>query len=529
VQALAGTGPADVWAGGDGLRHFDGAGWKTVPGLPDGEVLALAPTPAGVLLVLDVGNGQDEQQSLLEVTRPATGAYTTALAAGPPDLRALWVAPGGSGEAWAAGFDVTTLRSRLLHRAAGGKPFTAVANPGQTPLTALWGAAPDDLWAGGTGLLLHWDGATWAQAAGIDPGVEVHALWGVGPADVYAAAKGGALHYDGAAWRALPPPIPDEHRLARAVWGSGPRNLWLAGEAGLLWQGDRAVLSAYSPAPAPFLEAVSATGPSDAWAVGGLGTALHWDGAAWRPGTTGVADPISAVWARTATDAWLAGASADCTGFILHWDGARWGPSLVGKRGYCFTGLSGTGPADVWAAAAPGLFHFTGAGWAVEGPSDVSGAVWAASASEVFALQESISGGATPPGGVWHLSGGTWSLETTDALAPLRRVWGSGPGDVWAAGDDGASLWHRLPSGAWQEVASGLGDPTIGLAALWGSGPSDVYAGSRGGPVLLHWDGQAWSPAGEGAGLQSVTGLGGSGPGDLWVVGGNGDILRRRR
>jgi hypothetical protein len=172
--------------------------------------------------------------------------------------------------------------------------------------------------------------------------------------------------------------------------------------------------------------------------------------------------------------------------------------------------------------------HWTGAAWAVEGPADASGAVWAASAGEVYALQESIPGGATPPGGVWHLSGGAWALEQTGALLPLRRLWGSSASDVWAVGDDGGHLWRRGASG-WAQVESGLADPGAGLAALWGSGPADVYAGSRGGPYLLHWDGVSWRPSGEGAGFASVTGLGGSGPGDLWVVGGNGDILRRRR
>jgi hypothetical protein len=241
-----------------------------------------------------------------------------------------------------------------------------------------------------------------------------------------------------------------------------------------------------------------------------------------------VSDPIETVWASSPADAWAAGSSADCTGFLLHWDGARWTAALQDAPSLCFRDLSGTGPSDVWAVARGSLLHWNGAKWSADGPPDPDGSVFAAGAGEVFVLQDSTPGGPNPPGGVHHLSGGTWSLEQTGATSSLRKLWGAGAADAWAAGDDAAHLWHRTPGG-WSEVASGLDDPSPGLSSLWGSGPSDVYAASRGAPLLLHWDGHAWTRLVTAAGYPSLSGLGGSGAHDVWAVGGDGVILHKQR
>ncbi len=523
VRALAGRASNDVWAGGDVLRHFDGRTWRDAPGLPAGEVIALANSPAGVLAVLDEGDGPEERMSVVEGT---AGAFSTVVAPTLPDLRALWVAPGPSGEAWVAGYDPARGTARLLHRAAVGQPFTLVPAPADGALVALWGSGARDVWAGGPGLLLHWDGASWTKAPGIDAGAEIRALWGSDPSDVYATTRGGALHWDGVRWSTLLPPEVGDPRLVRSVWGADARNVWMAGDTGLLWQGDRGTLTALSPGPQTFLEAVTGTGPSDAWAVGGGGTALHWNGTEWIPVATGVGDPIQAVWAASPTDVWAAGAAGDCTGFLLHWDGTRWSEVLGEAAGLCFAGLSGTGSANVWAVARGALLHWTGQKWQAEGPADVAGSVLAVGA-EVFVLQDSTQGGPNAPGGVYHLAAGSWTLEQTGATASLRTLWGATPAEVWAAGDDATAVWRRPGSGAWTSTATGLDQAVAGLGSLWGSSPTDVYAASRGAPLLLRWDGARWSDLSVALGFSSLTGLGGTAAGELWAVGGDGTILHR--
>ena len=57
------------------------------------------------------------------------------------------------------------------------------------------------------------------------------------------------------------------------------------------------------------------------------------------------------------------------------------------------------------------------------------------------------------------------------APAPLHAVWGSGPDDVYAVGDEG-TVAHRTRDG-WSLENAGTTAP---LRALWGAGPNDVFA-----------------------------------------------------
>jgi hypothetical protein len=523
LEAIAGSSAKDVWAGGDRLLHFDGSAWSQATGTPDGTILALAAWSGGALAILDTGDGRAEQQSILE--KRGSGPWTTVLAPTAPDLRGLWIAPDG-GEAWVVGLDLGTLGSRALHRTAAGQPFTSVSVPGAGNLLSLWGSA-GDLWAGGlSGTLVHWDGKAWTQAAGIDPKAELRALWGSGKADVYASSRGSAWHYDGTSWKQVTPPVKDDGRLFRAVWGSGSHNLWLAGDSGALWQGDNGVFADATSGTFPFLEAVSASGPANAWAVGGAGAAIRWDGHYWVATNTFVTDPLQAVFTVSTSSAWAAGASFDCQGFLLHFDGARWSTAVGPDAQRCYTGLSGTSGTDLWAVAAGILLHYDGTKWLDAGPADPAQAVWAAAPGEVFVLQDSPQGGANAPGGVWHLKGGTWTLDQTGAAASLRALWGASAADVWASGDDGTQLFHFDGKG-WSATSTPLGDGTVGLGSLWGSGPSDVWAASRLAPILLHWDGHRWSQSQASAGFKSVSGMGGSGPADVWFVGTDGAIFHK--
>jgi hypothetical protein len=69
----------------------------------------------------------------------------------------------------------------------------------------------------------------------------------------------------------------------------------------------------------------------------------------------------------------------------------------------------------------------------------------------------------------------------------LRAVWGTGPADIFAVGDDGAIL--RYDGVRWYTMAS----PTDRmLRTVWGIGPTEVYAAGEDG-VLLRFDGSQWS------------------------------------
>ena len=138
----------------------------------------------------------------------------------------------------------------------------------------------------------------------------------------------------------------------------------------------------------------------------------------------------------------------------------------------------------------------------------------------------------------------------------LRTVWGTGPADVWAAGDKGLILhydgraWAPSPSGTeenltgivgtgpanvyasgekggiyhwdgkeWRQVAD---TPDTALVHMWASGPDDVWAVGIDNAdevgTMRHWNGAKWESQ-EISGAGSLWGIGGTGPKDVWMVG----------
>ena len=118
-------------------------------------------------------------------------------------------------------------------------------------------------------------------------------------------------------------------------------------------------------------------------------------------------------------------------------------------------------------------------------------------------------------GTICSREGWCWELPRPQGLR-LAAFWGSGPKDVWAAGERGTLI--HFDGVAW----SGLVDIVPGgLRALWGSGPNDVWAAGEG--ELLHFDGEAWT----GSFSEPTRGLGalaGRGSANVWAVGGDAAV-----
>jgi hypothetical protein len=106
----------------------------------------------------------------------------------------------------------------------------------------------------------------------------------------------------------------------------------------------------------------------------------------------------------------------------------------------------------------------------------------------------------------------------------LNAVWGSGPTDIHAVGDNGAIVDYDGTS--WTPLAGSVTGAT--LTGVWGTGPNDVYAvgtlaaDSRG--IIFHDDGTGWVQQESTAhGLLSVWGVSGA----VYAVGLGGAIYRR--
>jgi hypothetical protein len=364
-------------------------------------------------------------------------------------------------------------------------------------------------------------------------------------------------------WSAVPSPSEDPSRFdtyLRSVTASGPDDAWAVGIYSEPREGaaDHILLQHWDgtqwsvePSPisgqngyGPSIFGTTSTAPDDAWAVGlqdtqggGLPLALHWDGGSWT-----VADmpdtgyPESHLWATAAIDrddVWAVGNWArpgvlQGGGLALHWDGTAWADAPVpqappvadtGGPYDSLESVSATGGDDVWAV-----------GSSVNVPE---------TASKTLAV---------------HWDGTAWTIVPTPNIAPepgtgavdntLTSVAAIAPDDAWAVGsfeEQGLSLSVPTTSRPLALHWNGTGWlvvslPDVGQGELDGVaalGPSDVWAvghtiTTAGNdyalhPLLLHWDGTAWSavdpPLDTDGALSAVTAIPGGG---LWAIGNRG-------
>lgn len=134
------------------------------------------------------------------------------------------------------------------------------------------------------------------------------------------------------------------------------------------------------------------------------------------------------------------------------------------------------------------------AGWveALE-PADTGAllSVWGAASDDIWTV-----GGQPDLGVVWRYDATTWSQMADVPAGPLLNwVWGAGR-EIWMVGNEGRAL--RYVDGAFEVLETGVDQPLWGI---WGPDTDDLWA--VGGdatsmsrdpdPLLLHWDGQAWT------------------------------------
>ncbi len=371
----------------------------------------------------------------------------------------------------------------------------------------------------------------------------------VAPADLAPAPPPGICSADHWCWVN---PLPQGNGLVQ-TFGFGPDNIWAVGSAGTILNWNGSVWRSYPGVTQEDLWSVWGVAPDDVW-IGGQGVLAHFDGKSWQllVDESPVQDTFVSFWGSAGNDVY---AIAGTTNVIGHWDGTSWTMSNVGGSDEAFTGISGTGPDDVWVVGSQ-LWHSDGTGFtpaatqppASHGPGPAS----------VYAVAPGDAWLVGPGGTILHWSGGAFTAYPGVTAQFLQAVWGSGANDVWACGSDGTvvhwdgSAWQAsystgttaFLSGGWSGGAndvwiagdsgtlihydgSSFSSPTNGLftdlAGIWGSAINDIWiVGANG--TTLHYDGMLWSPVPSGT-TNALTAVWGSGANDVWAVGLGGTIL----
>lgn len=150
---------------------------------------------------------------------------------------------------------------------------------------------------------------------------------------------------------------------------------------------------------------------------------------------------------------------------------------------------------------------------------------WGTSDSNLYAV-----GGSPDSGVVMHFDGTEWhSLDLPSGTPLLNWGYGFSPTDITFVGNGGTVLHHDGSS--FTPVTSGT---TENLWGVWGAGPGDLWAvggsGQKGSPpVLLHFDGDAWSPAAipalQKANVNAFFKVWGTSASNVYVVGQRGTVL----
>ncbi len=247
------------------------------------------------------------------------------------------------------------------------------------------------------------------------------------------------------------------------------------------------------------LHSVSAASANDVWAVGSSNNGSlpsrtlieHWDGTQWSivpsPSPDTQFNELRGVAALSANDVWAVGyrggtkTETPIETLILHWDGISWSqvasPNIAGGANQLF-GITAISANDIWAVGtaggAPLALHWNGIAWSVV-PMRVGGGL----STERFTA---VSG--TASNDIWAV-GEAKGIFTNQTFATIRH---------W----DGARWTEkvcRAASGSNPPEGYEGGGPNAYFTGVAAAASNDVWAvGVLGsGPMIVHWDGQAWT------------------------------------
>jgi hypothetical protein len=429
------------------------------------------------------------------------------------------------------------------------------------PSTGSVGTVAKEVWAaGGAGLLMHWDGHSWASPrkdSGVPAAVSYYSLWGSSSQSLWTVGElGTILHFDGQRWQQQ---TSGTTEWLYGVWGSDDSHLWAVGENGTLLRYNGSLWTRESLATQMTFYAVWGSSSQDVWAVGYGDSAWHFDGSRWSSVPLPQSGLLSSLWGSSAQDLWAVGYDfAGKAGVIWHYDGARWvryhstpnlrlstvwgrSPEQVfaageagvllawnptvgrweekpsGQVGWLYA-LLGPTASELWLAGQAGTLlrrDSTGITFDVSGPRRTFGTLWMQSSDDLWLAGEA--------GTVMHWDGHNLTTKPVGTLDRISGAWAASASDVWLVGDFGTVL--RGDGTTFRPIPSGT---TLELRSIWGSSSSDVYAVGQGG-TLLHWDGTRFSSIEAGQGGFSrpllLTHVWGRSASDVWITGEQGILL----
>ena len=494
-----------------GLALFwDGSRWRQT----------LIPAGAGTLAAVSIVTTNDvwavgtnatiihwDGTSWVTATIPATADYSK--------IFSVFMLP-GSLDGWAVGRKYAG--GPIILRWSGAWPtgvWSEVAPPaGAADLRAVALSSPTQGWAVGTGgTIIRWDGAGWTLLAPSPTTSGLLSLSVVSATDAWAVGNSSTIiHWNGASWTGpmgAPTISIDYHAIHMISASYG----WIAGNLnnneGLLLRWDGIAWSPVRSYVTVNLNGISfISGGALGVSVGDAETIIYWNGSSWFAQTSPTFININDVYLVSSNDGWAVGRN----GTIFRWNGQSWNYyQTLPSSGVSLNGLFMRTSTDAWAVGnatnrfnPPTILRWNGVTWSVVTPPGVALGqnltdVFMLSATEGWAVGTGAAGASAPAlkwdGTLWASvpSGYTPPAGVRSGLLSVNMLTSS---DGWAVGFNATGPlivhWNGL---AWSPVTAPPG--IAGLRSVHFLSPSNGWAvgntGTGGQATIIHWDGSQWT------------------------------------
>ena len=325
--AVSGTSPSNVWtAGGANIGHWNGASWSFQP----------LPSPAGLLYGISVAQRGLWAVGLKGAIATSTGGpvsvYTRS--AIPTNASVTDVYAVSATDAFAAATDGSVLRWN-------GTNWTATSL-GTTQWLGISGTSASDVWVVGLGgAIRHFDGTTWSTKASYTT-AQLNRVVAFAPNDAWAVGYGVTLHWTGTVWNSIAHPAGATTNFTD-VWGSSAGSVWAVGSGNkLIWN----VGAGWGLMTTPVGQAMASVWGSSAtnvWFPTRTGTAVKYNGLTFST-LTGWPVGINRLWGTSATD--LYAVTSGASG-LYHFDGTTWTEEETANS-YDLYGVAGAA-GKIWA------------------------------------------------------------------------------------------------------------------------------------------------------------------------------------
>jgi hypothetical protein len=225
-------------------------------------------------------------------------------------------------------------------------------------MTSMWGTAPNDVWAVGTGhgarisdpnfaWVFHFDGSSWGYSYTDGDASHPPELVAVGTRstdDVIAVGKHGRIvRHAGSQWADQTSGTGSD---LFGVWGDpNSPGVFAVGDAGTVIYHDGTSWRAQTSGTTAQLRSVWGSSATNVFAVGAHGTILHYDGSSWTSQSSGTTQDLLSIWGSSPNSIFAVGSGNT----VLRYDGVSWTPQSTGIP-MNFTGVWGTSPSDVFVA-----------------------------------------------------------------------------------------------------------------------------------------------------------------------------------